>query len=121
MARQLVESMTGPWQPSDYRDSYTDRVNDLIEAKKNDEEFQPADEAPPGTNLVDRTEALRASVEPPRPRRRRAGSTATGAGQRRKKAGQAQPAGKTRSRKPTAKKALARKKSAKRPTRKRVA
>src|SRR5438477_270078 len=63
MARQLIESMTGPWQPSDYRDTYTDRVNDLIEAKKNDKEFQLADEAPPGTTLVDLTEALRASVE----------------------------------------------------------
>jgi DNA end-binding protein Ku len=41
MARQLIESMTGPWQPSDYRDTYTDRVNDLIKAKKNNEEFQP--------------------------------------------------------------------------------
>ena len=47
MARQLIESMTGPWEPSDYRDRYTDRVNNLIEAKKNDEEFKPADEAPP--------------------------------------------------------------------------
>jgi DNA end-binding protein Ku len=63
MARQLIESMTGPWKPSDYRDTYTDRVNDLIEAKKKNEEFQPADEAPPETNLTDLTEALRASVE----------------------------------------------------------
>lgn len=54
--------MTGPWQPSDYRDTYTDRVNDLIEAKKQNKEFQPADEAPPGTDVVDLTEALRASV-----------------------------------------------------------
>jgi DNA end-binding protein Ku len=63
MARQLIEAMTGPWKPSDYRDTYTDRVNDLIEAKKKNEEFQPADEAPPETNLTDLTEALRASVE----------------------------------------------------------
>jgi DNA end-binding protein Ku len=63
MARQLIESMTGPWQPSDYRDTYTDRVNDLIRAKKNNEEFQPADEAPPGTTVMDLSEALRASVE----------------------------------------------------------
>lgn len=63
MARQLIESMTGPWQPSDYRDTYTDRVNDLIKAKKNNEEFQPADEAPPGTTVMDLSEALRASVD----------------------------------------------------------
>jgi non-homologous end joining protein Ku len=45
------------------RDTYTDRVNDLIRAKKNNEEFQPADEAPPGTTVMDLTEALRASVD----------------------------------------------------------
>lgn len=63
MARQLIESMTGPWEPSDFRDTYTDRVNELIDAKKHDREFQPADEAPRGTEVVDLTEALRASVE----------------------------------------------------------
>jgi DNA end-binding protein Ku len=46
MARQLIESMTGPWHPSDYRDTYTDRVNGLIEAKKNDEEFRPLTRRP---------------------------------------------------------------------------
>jgi DNA end-binding protein Ku len=53
MARQLVDSMSGPWTPSDYRDTYTDRVNDLIEAKKNDKEFQPAAEPPAATNVSD--------------------------------------------------------------------
>jgi DNA end-binding protein Ku len=98
MARQLVESMVGPWEPADYRDTYTDRVNELIEAKKNDEEFQPADEAPPGTNLVDLTEALRASVE--------AAKKTPG----NKRGGQGK-----------AKKTPAKKKPAKRPTRKRAA
>jgi DNA end-binding protein Ku len=98
MARQLIESMTGPWQPSDYRDTYTDRVNDLIKAKKNDKEFQPADEAPPGTAVVDLTEALRASVEAAKktPGRKRGGR------------------GK-------AKKATSGKKTTRRPTRKRAA
>jgi len=35
----------------------------LQQAKKNDEEFQPADEAPPGTTMADLTEALQASIE----------------------------------------------------------
>lgn len=63
MARQLVDSMSGPWTPSDYRDTYTDRVNELIEAKKNEEEFQPAAEPPAATNVTDLTAALRASVD----------------------------------------------------------
>jgi DNA end-binding protein Ku len=99
MARQLIESMTGPWQPSNYRDTYTDRVNDLIKAKKNDEEFQPADEAPPGTTVVDLTEALRASVDAAK-----------------KTAG-----GKRGGRRGKAKQTPARKKAAKRPARKRAA
>ena len=119
MARQLVESMTGRWQPSDYRDTYTHRVNDLIEAKKNDEEFQPADEAPPGTNLVDLTEALRASVEAAK--KTPGGKRGDRRGTAKEKADRAEKARKTRSRKPAAKKAPARKKAARRPGRKRAA
>jgi DNA end-binding protein Ku len=63
MAEQLIDSMSGRWEPRDFRDSYTDRVNALIEAKKNDEEFEVADEAPDATNVVDLMDALRASAE----------------------------------------------------------
>jgi DNA end-binding protein Ku len=112
MARQLIESMTGPWRPSDYRDTYTDRVNKLIKAKKNDEEFSPADEAPPGTKVVDLTEALRASVAAAKEK----SGGKRGGGQA--KAGKkASPAKKTGS----AKKAPAAKKPAKRAARKRAA
>ena len=62
MARLLVDAMSGPWKPSDYRDSYTDRVNELIEAKKDKKEYQLADQAPAATNVADLSEALRASV-----------------------------------------------------------
>jgi DNA end-binding protein Ku len=119
MARQLIESMTGPWRPSDYRDTYTDRVNKLIEAKKNDEEFSPADEAPPGTKVVDLTEALRASVAAAKQKSGERGGG--GRGKAGKKTGQASPAKKARSAKPAAKKAPARKKAAKGPARKRAA
>lgn len=63
MARQLVDTMSGPWTPSEYRDTYTDRVNELIEAKKNEKEFQPAAEPPAATNVSDLTAALQASVD----------------------------------------------------------
>ena len=63
MARQLVDAMSGPWTPSDYRDTYTDRVNELIEAKKNEKEFQPAAGPPAATNVSDLTAALKASVD----------------------------------------------------------
>ena len=63
MARQLVDSMSGPWEPSDYRDTYTDRVNELIEAKKSEKDFRPAAEPPAATNASDLTTALKASVD----------------------------------------------------------
>jgi DNA end-binding protein Ku len=62
VARQLVDAMSGPWKPSDYRDSYTDRVNELIEAKRHKKEYQLADQAPAATNVADLSEALRASL-----------------------------------------------------------
>ena len=63
MASQLIESMSGPWVPSDFRDDYAERLKGLIDAKKNDEEFRPSDAPPAATNVVDLTAALRASIE----------------------------------------------------------
>jgi DNA end-binding protein Ku len=63
MAGQLIDAMSGPWEPSDYRDTYTDRVNELIEAKKDKKELEPAAEAPAATNVVDLTQALQASLD----------------------------------------------------------
>ena len=99
MAGQLIEAMTGPWKPSDYRDTYTDRVNDLIDAKKHDRQVQPAGEAPPGTDVTGLTEALRASVE----------------------AAKQKPGGKRGGGRGKTKQPPARKKAAKRPARKRAA
>jgi DNA end-binding protein Ku len=63
MARQLIDAMSGPWKPSDYRDTYTDRVNDLIKAKKHKKKVKLAQEAPAATNVVDLSEALQSSVQ----------------------------------------------------------
>jgi len=63
MARQLVDSMSGPWTPSDYRDTYTDRVNELIDAKKGEKQPQPAAGPSAETNVTDLTAALQASVD----------------------------------------------------------
>jgi DNA end-binding protein Ku len=63
MARQLIDSMAGTWRPDDYRDTYTDRVKDLVSAKKKGEEITVAEAAPEATNVVDLMSALQASVE----------------------------------------------------------
>jgi DNA end-binding protein Ku len=63
MAMQLIDSMAGTWRPDDYRDTYTDRVKELISAKKKGEEVTVAEAAPEATNVVDLMSALQASVE----------------------------------------------------------
>jgi DNA end-binding protein Ku len=62
MAGQLIDAMTGPWDLSQYRDTYTDRLNDLIEAKKRHKQFKAADESPPTTNADGLADALKASL-----------------------------------------------------------
>ena len=63
MATQLIKSMDETWKPEQYRDTYTDRVNDLIEAKRKGNDVKVADQAPQPTNVVDLLEALRRSVD----------------------------------------------------------
>ena len=99
MARQLINAMSGPWKPADYRDTYTDRVNDLIDAKKHKKEFQPAEEAPAATNVIDLTEALQSSVEAAR---KRSGRKAPAKKPDRKKTGPGKTAQKASGRKPAA-------------------
>ena len=62
MARQLIDSLSGDFEPSKYRDTYRDAVLDLIERKAQGEEIavQPAAEAP--TKVPDLMAALEASL-----------------------------------------------------------
>jgi len=63
LARQLIDAMSGPWKPSDYRDTYTDRVNELIDAKRRGRQFEPAAGAPAATGAADLAGVLRASLD----------------------------------------------------------
>lgn len=109
MARQLVDTMSGPWTPSEYRDTYTDRVNELIEAKKNEKEFQPAAEPPAATNVSDLTAALQASVDAAKKTREKpAGGSKRGKASGASKTGAKSPSRKTGGRKAAAKSGTAR-------------
>jgi DNA end-binding protein Ku len=107
-AVQLIDSMTGPWKPTEFRDTYTDRVNDLIEAKRKGNEITMADEAPEPTNVADLMTALRASVEAAKQRR-------SGAKPASRSAKKTTAEKKTTAAKKTAKAAQAKKPDAKKP------
>ena len=63
MAAMLIESMAGPWRPEEYRDTYTERVEQLIADKQAGRETVVAEEPPGATEVNDLLDALRRSVE----------------------------------------------------------
>jgi DNA end-binding protein Ku len=63
MAEQLIEAMTGEFDPANYRDDYREALLKIIEAKVAGEETVAVPEAEPATSLVDLMAALEASVK----------------------------------------------------------
>jgi DNA end-binding protein Ku len=63
MAKQLIDSLSGDFEPEKYRDEYRERVLDLIERKAQGEEIavQPAPEEP--AKVPDLMAALEASIK----------------------------------------------------------
>jgi DNA end-binding protein Ku len=77
IARQLIESMTASWDPGSYRDTYRERVDDLIQRKRRGEEVITEGAPPEESNVTDLMEALRRSAEQMRGRRPTKGSAAS--------------------------------------------
>jgi DNA end-binding protein Ku len=64
MAVSLVESLTTDWNPKNYRDTYTERVEQLIDAKKKNREVVPTeDTGEQSEKVTDLLSALEASVD----------------------------------------------------------
>ena len=64
MARSLVESMTGDFEPDQYHDKYREALQAVIDAKVEGREIVEPEEAQPAAgNVVDLMSALPASVE----------------------------------------------------------
>ncbi len=61
-ARQLIETLGVEWHPEQYRDEYRDRLDELIEAKRNGEELVGTQPPPATTNVVDLMDALERSI-----------------------------------------------------------
>jgi DNA end-binding protein Ku len=88
-AKLLVESMTAEWDPYGYRDTYRERVEELIDRKRNGEEIvtEPAPKKP--ARVVDLADALQRSLEQAKNRQRgeaRAGKEPREAGDARSRA-----------------------------------
>jgi DNA end-binding protein Ku len=62
MAKTLIESMSGPWRPQDYHDTYTERVERLIDDKRRGREIVTESEPPEPTEMSDLLEALQRSI-----------------------------------------------------------
>ncbi|MCX4404119.1 Ku protein [Streptomyces sp. NBC_01764] len=63
MAEQLVDSLSMDWDPADFHDTFQERVQELIKAKKKGETVEKAEQPAESTNVVDLMDALRASVD----------------------------------------------------------
>ncbi len=109
MAQKLIDSMTTPWQPEDYKDDYREALEDMIEDKvaHGDDKPVKAAKAKRPTNVIDLVAVLQESLQK------------SGAGSKAKAATKSQPpkkaATKTKGSRPAAKTAppaKARKKAA---------
>jgi DNA end-binding protein Ku len=70
LAQDLVERMTGKFDPKKYRDTYRESLEQLIDAKLKGQTIEAkAVRRKPTTNVVDIASVLRASLESPEPKR----------------------------------------------------
>lgn len=68
MAKMLVEDMSAPWNPDDFKDEFKDAIMGLVEKKakagKAKTVWEPEEEAPSqGDNVIDLTELLQRSLK----------------------------------------------------------
>jgi DNA end-binding protein Ku len=61
IAEQLIESLSVDWKPENYTDSYRERVQELIESKREGRKVVAAKKAP-RTNVIDLMAALEESI-----------------------------------------------------------
>jgi DNA end-binding protein Ku len=74
MAADLIDRFAGTWKPDRYRDTYRERLLKVIEAKGKGKEIQ-VDEVPERKPPEDLLEALRASVDAAKSKRKRPAKT----------------------------------------------
>jgi DNA end-binding protein Ku len=70
MARQLIDSLTAPWEPARFKDTFTTRVMDLARQKGKGEEIVVSEAPEEGGRVVDLMAALKATLAQRQPRAR---------------------------------------------------
>ncbi|MGC9540511.1 Ku protein [Streptomyces sp. UG1] len=70
-ARQLIGALSIDWRPENYRDTYEERVQELVDAKAKGREIVSEEAPPEATNVIDLMDALQRSVEQGRKQRKR--------------------------------------------------
>jgi DNA end-binding protein Ku len=63
VAKQLIESLTAPWEPSHYKNTYRDRIEELVEKKRAGHAVVFGDTERPKSNVIDLMAALEASID----------------------------------------------------------
>jgi len=63
IAKKLVDSLTDEWDPSRYKNTYRERVEELIEQKRAGRAVVHGAEDRPKSNVIDLMSALQASIE----------------------------------------------------------
>jgi DNA end-binding protein Ku len=86
MAKQLIESLSGDFDPSEYRDEYRERVLDLIERKAAGETITIEEPVAEQKEVPDLMAALEASISASKsPPKKKAASQGNGSGTKKKK------------------------------------
>jgi DNA end-binding protein Ku len=101
MANQLIEEMSGKWDPADFKDEFRIQVMKLVEKKAKAGEaktvvLEPEEEAPQSAEVIDLTELLQRSLRQggAKPSRKPAAKAAAKASPARKKSAAKSPAAK---------------------------
>ncbi|KUN79122.1 DNA repair protein [Streptomyces bungoensis] len=63
MALQLIDALSGDWEPARYHDTYQEKVRELVRAKAEGQEIAVAQEPPTATNVIDLMKVLEGSIE----------------------------------------------------------
>jgi DNA end-binding protein Ku len=63
IAKKLVESLTDKWEPSRYKNTYRQRVEELVEEKRKGHAVVHGAEERPRSNVIDLMSALQASID----------------------------------------------------------